>query len=297
MDEGLTLKMCTSILYATIAEATDLYKMNTTSVSHTYLLLCVINVCLYVPFNVAFNVTFNVVFNVYFNVAFNVSFNVAFNVSCNVAFNVSFNVTFKFALMFLLLFLVMFLLIGHVMNHFKFHCLCNIMWFTLSLLMTKVCREVDAFFLDLASIMPSNKNVELGGRDGFKFFKHGVTSYMLPKVRRINGGWWISIARQLKLFFCVTTIVSDTTRTKFCDALSLLFEVHHGLRNPLHKDDLDSYQGKINSLLTTLVDIGLPSSKSQCNSIKYHWPRHWGQTRQVRSCMVPCSFNVHHCVF
>jgi hypothetical protein len=57
MDEGLTLKMCTSILYATIAEATDLYKMNTTSVSHTYLLLCVINVCLYVPFNVAFNVT------------------------------------------------------------------------------------------------------------------------------------------------------------------------------------------------------------------------------------------------
>ena len=57
MDEGLTLKMCTSILHATIAEATDLYKMNTTSVSHTYLLLCVINVCLYVPFSVAFNVT------------------------------------------------------------------------------------------------------------------------------------------------------------------------------------------------------------------------------------------------
>ena len=85
MDEGLTLKMCTSILYATIAEATDLYKMNTTSVSHTYLLLCVINVCLYVPFNVAFNVTFNVVFNVYFNVAFNVSF----NWSCNESFQVS----------------------------------------------------------------------------------------------------------------------------------------------------------------------------------------------------------------
>ena len=137
--------------------------------------------------------------------------------------------------------------------------------------------------------MPSNKNVELGGRDGFKFFKHGVTSYMLPKVRRINGGWWISIARQLQMFFCVTKIVSDTTRTKFCDALSLLFEVHHGLRNPLHKDDLDSYQGKIDFLLTTLVDIGLPWSKSQCNSIKYHWPRHWGQTRQVRSCMVPAS--------
>ena len=65
----------------------------------------------------------------------------------------------------------------------------------------KVAREVDKYFTDLARIMPSNKNVELGGRDGFKFFKHGVSSYMLPKVRRINGGWWISIARQLKMFF------------------------------------------------------------------------------------------------
>jgi hypothetical protein len=121
--------------------------------------------------------------------------------------------------------------------------------------MTKVCREVDDFFLDLASKMPSNKNVQLGGRDGFKFFKHGVTSYMLPKVRRINGGWWISIARQLKIFFCVTKIVSDATRTKFCEALSLLFEVHHGLRNPLHKDDLDSYRN-VTPLSTIGQDIG-----------------------------------------
>jgi len=138
--------------------------------------------------------------------------------------------------------------------------------------------------------MPSNKNVELGGRDGFKYFKHGVSSYMLPKVRRINGGWWISIARQLKIFFCVTKIVSDTTRSKFCDALSLLLEVHHGLRNPVHKDDLDIYQGKINFLLTTLVDIALPWSKSQCQSIKFHWPRHWGHTRQVQT--YDMSFNV-----
>ena len=129
--------------------------------------------------------------------------------------------------------------------------------------------------------MPSNKNVELGGRDGFKYFKHGVSSYMLPQVRRINGGWWISIARQLQIFFCVTKIISDTTRTKFCEALSLLFEVHDGLRNPVHKDDLGIYQGKINFLLTALVDIALPWSPSQCQSIKYHWPRHWAHTRQV----------------
>ena len=145
----------------------------------------------------------------------------------------------------------------------------------------KVCREVDDFFIGLATKMPSNKNVELGGRDGFKYFKHGVSSYMLPKVRRINGGWWISIARQLQIFFCVTQIISDTTRTKFCVALSLLFEVHDGVRNPVDKDDLGLYQGKINYLLTTLVDIALPWSKSQCQSIKFHWPRHWAHTRQV----------------
>jgi hypothetical protein len=34
MDEGLTLKICVSILKATIAEATTLRKMNTTSVSN-----------------------------------------------------------------------------------------------------------------------------------------------------------------------------------------------------------------------------------------------------------------------
>jgi hypothetical protein len=62
------------------------------------------------------------------------------------------------------------------------------------LLCVKVAREIDDFFISLARTMPSNKNVELGGRDGFKFFKHGVTSYLLPKVRRI-------ITRQLKTFF------------------------------------------------------------------------------------------------
>ena len=70
----------------------------------------------------------------------------------------------------------------------------------------KVARAIDEFFISLARSMPSNKNVELGGRDGFKFFKHGVTSYLLPKVRRINGGWWISIARQLKIFFVSQTL-------------------------------------------------------------------------------------------
>ena len=93
MDEGLTLKMCTSILHATIAEATDLYKMNTTSVSHTYVLLWLINVCFNVPLTVAFNVPCHVGFNVGFNVAFTVAFNVAFTVAFNAALNVALNVS------------------------------------------------------------------------------------------------------------------------------------------------------------------------------------------------------------
>jgi hypothetical protein len=41
MDEGLTLKFCTSILRAIIAEAIVLHKMNTTSVSpFMYDLMC-----------------------------------------------------------------------------------------------------------------------------------------------------------------------------------------------------------------------------------------------------------------
>ena len=91
MDEGLTLKMCTSILHATIAEATDLYKMNTTSVSHTYVLVWLINVCFNVPLTVAFNVPCNVGFNVAFTVAFNAAFNVALHVSINVSINWSCN--------------------------------------------------------------------------------------------------------------------------------------------------------------------------------------------------------------
>ena len=77
--------MCTSILHATIAEATDLYKMNTTSVSHTYVLLWLINVCFNVPLTVAFNVPCHVGFNVGFNVAFTVAFNAALNVALNVS--------------------------------------------------------------------------------------------------------------------------------------------------------------------------------------------------------------------
>jgi hypothetical protein len=79
MDEGLTLKMCISILNATISKAIALHKMNTTSVSD-------------VACNLSFNVCFNVCFYVFIEVSFDVSLNVSFNVSFHVSFDVSFNV-------------------------------------------------------------------------------------------------------------------------------------------------------------------------------------------------------------
>ena len=42
----------------------------------------------------------------------------------------------------------------------------------------------------------TNKNVELGGRDTFKRFKHGITGYILGE-RRVDGGWHIAMAYQL----------------------------------------------------------------------------------------------------
>jgi hypothetical protein len=87
MDEGLTLKMCTSILNATISEAIALHKINTTSVSdeacYSYFY-----VCFYVCFNVCFYVCIEVSFDVSFKVSFNVSFHVSFHVSFDVSFNV-----------------------------------------------------------------------------------------------------------------------------------------------------------------------------------------------------------------
>jgi hypothetical protein len=53
---------------------------------------------------------------------------------------------------------------------------------------------------------------------------------------------------------------------------------------PVLKFELPEYQQCINELLLLMVEINLPSSKSQCNSIKYHWPRHWADTRRQIGC-------------
>ncbi len=75
----------------------------------------------------------------------------------------------------------------------------------------QVCRETNDFFTAVVAALPQpqRKNVEWGGRDRLKTFRHGVCAYFIPKPTRINGGWWISIARQLRIFFCFTPLISD----------------------------------------------------------------------------------------
>jgi hypothetical protein len=125
--------------------------------------------------------------------------------------------------------------------------------------------------------------VELGGRDGFKLFRHGITNYIRGH-RRIDGGWHIAMARHLHVYLCTSDLLSEATKRKLGQAYHLLFEVHSALRNPVPKHQLQAYQQTINGLLLLMVEICAPSSKTSCNSIKYHWPRHWADTRRQLGC-------------
>ena len=63
-----------------------------------------------------------------------------------------------------------------------------------------------------------------------------------------------------------------------------MFQVHAALQLPLLKSDAAQYQSDIDALLSLMVAINRPFSKSECNSIKYHWPRHWIGTRISLGC-------------
>ncbi len=161
----------------------------------------------------------------------------------------------------------------------------------------KVCRDADAYFKKVALQMPSCKNVELGGRDGMKTFCHGISVYMRPKIRRINGGWWIAIARMLLVFFCFTELVCAETRKGLCHALRLLLRVHHGLRNPLMKTDLYTYADTITELVTVMmICICESHTASGCHSIKYHWPLHWWLTRREFAPRIYWNFPIEYLV-
>jgi hypothetical protein len=70
----------------------------------------------------------------------------------------------------------------------------------------------------------------------------------------------------------------------FGRAYELLFQVHNSLRLPVKKFDLQEYQNNIDSLMVMLKKICRESSPSDCNSIKFHYPIHWGHTRAELGC-------------
>jgi hypothetical protein len=147
----------------------------------------------------------------------------------------------------------------------------------------QVCRYIDAFASGLHAMSPPNKNVELYGRDTMKLFPHGITHF-IRKGRRIDGGWHIAIARHLQVFVGTTDMISNRSKEKYARLYDLLFHVHSSLRLPVASTDLTTYQATINDLLDAMVDVCEPSTKSHCNSIKYHWPRHWSDTRRELGC-------------
>ena len=91
-----------------------------------------------------------------------------------------------------------------------------------------VCPFVLLQVLINAHANTSNKNVELGGRDAFKRFKHGITGYVLGE-RRVDGGWHIAMARQLHIGLSTFPELSQETRASFASACEALFIVHHAL--------------------------------------------------------------------
>jgi hypothetical protein len=116
-----------------------------------------------------------------------------------------------------------------------------------------------------------------------KMFPHGITHF-IRKGRRIDGGWHVAIARHLQIFLGSTDMIVKATKDRFAKMYDLLFRVHTNLRLPVHRDGLGAYQKTINDLLEAMIDVCVASTPSACNSIKYHWPRHWADTRRELGC-------------
>jgi hypothetical protein len=117
----------------------------------------------------------------------------------------------------------------------------------------------------------ANTNVELGGRNTFKFFPFGISNILQKK-------------RHLHVYFGNVDYLSSATKVKIGRAYTLLYRVECGLRVPLAKTKVSDYQALINRLLTAIVEICSPSSKTQCNSIKFHFPYHWADIRVQLGC-------------
>ena len=121
------------------------------------------------------------------------------------------------------------------------------------------------------------------GRSQVRTFRCGVTSYILD-TRRIDGSWYIAMSRALHIALCTSQRLSRNIKQKLARAFKLMFRVHAGLRLRVLRQDTHMYQMDINRLLAAMVDMITPYSQSKCNSIKYHWPRHWADTRKALGC-------------
>ena len=144
-------------------------------------------------------------------------------------------------------------------------------------------RDIDTWVVRLARSDTHCTNAEIDGRDHFKKFPHGLTGYVFDG-RRIDGGWHIAVAAHLHVFLCTCPLLSLRTRVQFGNAFTTLFAVHHGLRDDLPKQELPQYTARIKRLLDQMLPLCEPHLKKQCNSIKFHWPLHWGDTRRQLGC-------------
>ena len=128
-----------------------------------------------------------------------------------------------------------------------------------------------------------NNNVELGSRNAFKFFPFGISN-IIRKIRRVDGGWHIAMARHLHVYFCNVDYLSLATKTVIGMAYNLLYAVECGLRSALRKTEVVEFELLIGRLLDVIIIICTPFSKTQCNSIKFHLPYHWGDARVQLGC-------------
>ena len=52
----------------------------------------------------------------------------------------------------------------------------------------------------------SNKNVELGGKNGFKLFYNGIAHWIRKQIS-VDGGFHIAMARQMNVFLCTMELL------------------------------------------------------------------------------------------
>ncbi len=82
-----------------------------------------------------------------------------------------------------------------------------------------------------------NNNVELGSMNAFKFFPFGISN-IIRKIRRVDGGWHIAMARHLHVYFCNIEDLSLANKTVIGMAYNLLYAAECGLCERFERESL-----------------------------------------------------------